>query len=93
MPTTIKLDTNFAFGGSGSEDFSLPSDVATIADLLQYIGREINFPFIDPASGNLEVDLEVSINNKEIWFYPTGLNTPLKEGDLVDISMIPLGGG
>ena len=93
MPTTIKLDTNFAFGGSGSGGFSLPSGVATLGDLLRHIGREVDFPFIDPDSGDLEIDLEISINGKDIWFYPTGLNTPLKEGDVVDISMIPLGGG
>jgi len=93
MPATIKLDTNFAFGGSGSDGFSLPSGVTTIGDLLRHIGKAVDFPFIDPDSGDLEIDLEISINGKDIWFYPTGLNTPLKEGDVVDISMIPLGGG
>ena len=93
MPITIKLDTNFAFRSAGPEGFSLPSGVATIADLLRHIGGETNFPFIDPVSGELEIDLEITINGKDLWFYPSGLNTPLKEGDRVDISMIPLGGG
>ena len=65
MAATIKLDTNFAFGGSGFDGFSLPAGVTTIGDLLRHIGKEVDFPFIDPGSGELEIDLEISINGKE----------------------------
>lgn len=93
MAVSIKLNTNFAFRDTDSEDFSLPSDVKTISDLLRYIGQKIGFDLIDPDSGELETDLEITINEKELWFFPTGLNTPLTHGDSVLVSMIPLGGG
>jgi hypothetical protein len=93
MSVSITLNTNFAFRDPGSGDFSLPVEVKTISDLLRYISRRIGFDLIDPDSGELEIDLEITINGKEPWFFPTGLNTPLNHGDSVLVSLIPLGGG
>ena len=93
MPVTIKLSTNFAFNVQESGDFPLSAEVKTITDLLQLIGKEIEFDLIDPESGELDIDLEITINGKDLWFYPTGLKTPLKQGDSVIVSLIPLGGG
>ena len=89
----ITLTTNFGFQGSKSTNFSLPSAVITIGDLLQFIGKEIGFTFVDAGVVNLRPDVEVIINGKDVLFFPMGLRTELKEGDEVDISMIPLGGG
>ena len=93
MPAIIKLNTNFAFNVQDSGDFPLPPDVKTITDLLQHIGKEIEFDLIDPDTGELDIDLEITINGKDFWFYPTGLKTPLNDGDSVQVSLIPLGGG
>ena len=93
MSVIIKLNTNFAFNIQGSEDFTLPPEVKTITDLLRHIGKEIEFDLIDPESGELDIDLEITINGKDFWFYPTGLKTPLNQGDSVQVSLIPLGGG
>jgi hypothetical protein len=89
----ITLTTNFGFQGSKSTNFNLPSAVITMGDLLQFIGREIGFTFVDAGVVNLRPDVEVSINGKDILFFPIGLRTELKEGDAVEISMTPLGGG
>lgn len=93
MPIIIKLSTNFAFNVKEAGDFSLPSGVRTISDLLRHISKEIDFALIDPDSGELDIDLEITINGKDLWFFPTGLKTPLNHCDSVLISLIPLGGG
>lgn len=93
MRTKITLKTCFALPGSDSEMRSLPESVETVEDLLSYIGGKIEYSFIDPESGHLEEDLEIIVNKKEIWFYPTALNMPLQDGDLVEIYLLPLGGG
>jgi len=93
MGASIKLNTNFAFRDTNSEDFSLPAEVKTVSDLLRHISRKIGFDLIDPDSGEMEIDLELTINGKELWFFPTGLDTPLNHGDSVLVSLIPLGGG
>jgi len=60
---------------------------------LEHIGKQIDFAFIDTNSGELKIELEILVNGKDVWFYPTGLNTPLKDGNLLEIYLIPLGGG
>ena len=95
MGTTVKLITNFSFhgSGSGSGEVTLPSNSATVGELLRYIGEQIDFSFIDADDSELWQHLEVTINGKDLLFYPTGLKTQLKDGDSVDISLTPLGGG
>lgn len=60
---------------------------------MEHIGKQIDFAFIDTNSGELKIELEILVNGKDVWFYPTGLNTPLKDGNLLEIYLIPLGGG
>ena len=93
MGTSISLQTCFAIPGSESKRMSLPEGVKTVGDLLCNIGGQIEYSFINPESGQLEEDLEIIINKKEIWFYPDALNTPLQDGDVVEIYLLPLGGG
>jgi putative ubiquitin-RnfH superfamily antitoxin RatB of RatAB toxin-antitoxin module len=94
MGKRIALHTSFALPGSGSDDtMMLPEGVETVADLLGHMGDQINFKFFDLETGRLEEDLEIILNEKEIWFYPSALNTPLQDGDKVEIYLLPLGGG
>ena len=60
---------------------------------LLLLGKEARFDFVDARSGDLEKDLEIQVNGKEVWFYPSGLDRPLEEGDVVEIYLMPLGGG
>ena len=82
-----------AIPGSESDVMTLPENVDTLRDLLRDIGSRIDFDFIDSDSGDLGDDIEMTINGKEIWFYPKGLGTPLEDGDAVEIHLIALGGG
>ena len=89
----IKLVTNFSFQGSKSGEMVLPENAATMEDLLGYIGEQIDFSFMAADGITLRRNLEVTINGKDLWFYPAGLKPPLKAGDAVDVSLTPLGGG
>ena len=93
MSGVIKLNTNFVARGQGLRDFELRPGLNTIADLLVHVGEEISFRFIDPNSRKLEKEMEIIINGKELWFYSDGIETPLKDGDTVEIYLIPMGGG
>ena len=93
MSTTIKLTTNFLRRAAGSDEYRLPASVKTMADLLRHLGQEESFPFIDAEGSKPRPDIEVTLNQKDIAFYPSGLETPLSLGDWVDISLTPLGGG
>jgi hypothetical protein len=93
MAKMIKLTTNFRCREEGLGDFQLPLFVHAISDLLRHTGQQVDFAFTRIDSINLRPDVEVIINGKEIWFYPTGLKTPLEPDDLVEIYLVPLGGG
>ena len=93
MKTRIKLLTCFALPGSDSEIMDLPEGVITVADLINWMGREINFKIIDSKTGEVENDLEIILNGKEVFFYPNALNTVLNDGDQLEIFLLPLGGG
>ncbi|MFH0845730.1 MAG: hypothetical protein V1930_09635 [Pseudomonadota bacterium] len=93
MARKIKLQTCFALARSDSERMVLPEVVKTVSDLLSYMGGKIDFSFTDPGSGRIEDDLEIILNNKDIWFYPEALNRELQDGDIVEIYLLPLGGG
>ena len=89
----IELQTNFGSAGLPSPEEPLPSKIKTILDLLRYMETQIGFMFVDADGMEIRQDIEVIVNGKEVWFYPAGLRTPLKDGDLVEIRMMPLGGG
>jgi hypothetical protein len=93
MSTKIKLETCLSLPGLDSEVMDLPAGVKSVSDLLRSLGKKIDFDFIHPQSGLLENDMEFLLNGKEIWFHPDGLNTSLKDGDIVEIYLIPIGGG
>jgi hypothetical protein len=93
MGKMINLKTCFALPGSGSGMLALPEGVETVRDLLGDMGGQIGFNFIDLKTGELEEDLEIIINGKEVWFYPSALDINLNDGDIVEIYLLPLGGG
>ena len=93
MGVKIALISNFSLGVSDPENFLLPPDITTIADLLRHVGEQMNFPFIAASADDLRRDIEVSINGKDVWFYPDTLNTRLKDGDSIEVNLVPLGGG
>jgi molybdopterin converting factor small subunit len=93
MPITIRLTTNFLRREAGFGDFQVPAGVKTVADLLKHVGKRTDFLFTDVEETRLRPDIEVTLNDKDIAFFPEGLQTSLKEGDGLDIFLTPLGGG
>jgi hypothetical protein len=71
----------------------LPSSVRSMEDLLHHLGETIDFVFLDGVTGKLRPDIEVIVNGKEIWFYPEGLQKLIHDGDSIEVTLIPLGGG
>jgi sulfur transfer ThiS family protein len=93
MPITIKLTTNFLRRQAGFGDYEVPERVKTVADLLAHVGKRTDFLFTNAGGKRLRPDIELTLNDKDIAFFPKGLRTHLKEGDALDISLTPLGGG
>ena len=77
--------------GLESGMMTLADGIETIADLLIDLGKQIDFEFIDPASGDLVESIEIIVNEKEVWFYPSALKTSLKDGDVVELGVEGLG--
>lgn len=69
-------------------------DGSTLQELLQTLAAE--YPLLRPAlldqSGSLFDHVHVFVNGREAKYHTQALDTPLKEGDIVDI-FPPVGGG
>ncbi len=93
MPTTVTMKSNVSLSRAQGPDMVLPSSVKNMEDLLRHVGERIGFLFIDAQTGILRPDIDILVNGKEIWFYPEGLRKPVHDGDSIEITLIPLGGG
>jgi hypothetical protein len=93
MPITLKLTTNFLRREAGFGDYEIPDRVKTVADLLEHVGTLTEFLFTNADGTRLRPDIELTLNGKDIAFFPKGLQTHLKEDDGLDINLTPLGGG
>ncbi len=93
MTTRITLRTNFTVPGRVNDSLALDSHVDTLSRLLSYLGEKIRFELIDLHGGELETDLEVLVNGKDFRFLPGGIHALIREGDLVEVYLLPLGGG
>jgi sulfur-carrier protein len=74
----------------------LPEQGATLRSLLAALVEEIGEPFLagvfDERRGGLQRSVVVLINGHHFTHLPTGLETPLQDGDQVDI-FPPIAGG
>jgi hypothetical protein len=93
VPTKITMKSNVSLRRPQGPEVVLPSAARNIEDLLRYLGEEIDFLFLDARTGKLRPDIDILLNRKEIGFYPEGLKSPIREGDSIEITLIPLGGG
>ena len=93
MPVTITMKSNLSLQRSREPQMVLASSVQSVNDLLRYLGEKIDFVFLDAATGKLRPDIEVIVNGKEIWFYPESLKRFIHDGDSIEVTLIPLGGG
>jgi hypothetical protein len=93
VQTTIILKSNVSLSRLQGPELVLPSSVGNVEDLLRHIGEKIDFVFLDAQTGKLRPDIEILVNGKEIWFYTQGLKKLILDGDSIEITLIPLGGG
>lgn len=77
----------------GEEEFKVGE--ITLRDLLKELGSEhhANVSFIDPHNNEVDDSFTVCINGREYRYLPKRLETKLKHGDEVRITVLPLGGG
>jgi len=87
------MKSNLSLHRPQGREMVLPSSVSSIWDLLRYLGEKIGFVFVDAATRKLRPDIDILVNGKEIGFYPEGLKKPVLDGDSIEITLIPLGGG
>lgn len=99
---TIKLRLGRAFAadsGLPRKDLDLSPDPAMLKQLLTELTRNYKFAgrfpvrVLDPRDGDVSRDFGVSVNGVEYELLPDRLDTPLKEGDDLEITMVMLGGG
>ena len=89
---TLKVKTCLLIPHQRGNEIPFGPEVSTVGGLLRHIGRRIGFDLVE-GDGTLFKDLEVSINGKDLCFYPAGLETPLTPEDRVAIYLVAIGGG
>jgi hypothetical protein len=93
VPTTITMKSNVSLRRPKGPEMELPDSVRNVEELLRHLGQDIDFLFLDSRTGELRPDIDILVNRKEIGFYPEGLKRPIRDGDSIEITLIPLGGG
>ncbi|MBI4286921.1 MAG: MoaD/ThiS family protein [Chloroflexi bacterium] len=88
----INLKSNFDLG---IYDMEFTEAGATLRDVLQALFRRDRGLDIISSANPTEVDpgFVVSVNGRDYMFLPQRLDTPLKEGDMVEVSVAAMGGG
>ena len=69
----------------------------TLRDVLAglFVGARIADQIIDPVTGEMKMEgfFNVALNKVSYHSLPDGLETPLRDGDVLTLSLILLGGG
>ena len=88
----ITLKSNFDLG---LEEMEFADDSTSLRNLLEELGRlHTDMEFIDPRNPtDVEEFFTVSINGKEYRFLPQRLDSPLRDGDVVEVAVVMFGGG
>lgn len=93
----IILKSNFDVAGIFEKGYvELDGSDVTLRQLLDYLSRQTKGTMELINSKTREVtpeDFSVSVNGMEYPFLPGRLETRLKEGDVVEVSITVLGGG
>ena len=89
MKVTVK--TNFELiENIGISEFETDG---TLRMLLEHIPTKDGFNLIDPKSGDLHTTIRLRVNGQEHFTLPNKLETPLQEGDIVEIALMTAAGG
>ncbi|MBN1106205.1 MAG: hypothetical protein JXL84_22545 [Deltaproteobacteria bacterium] len=72
MGVSVEWQTCFAADGLPSGRIAPDPGVASVKDLLVFMGKCAGFDFFDEKTGPPDKDIEVLLNGKEIWFSRSG---------------------
>ena len=79
----------------GLEVLEIEEQEITLRKLLSRVenkqGRDLSF-FV-PGTGELEELFKINVNHQDCQYLPRRLETVLKDGDLVEIAVLAIGGG
>ena len=87
----INVKANFRIAGIDNDHAEIEGR-PTLGSLLIDLAKGSDFPFL-LSDGKIEPEVEIRLNGLEYPFLPKGLDTRVKEGDLVEVMILALGGG
>ena len=87
----VTVESNLDIWGDQTELELEPH--ATLRDLLENMSTKIRFSLIDPETGEADSFLQLRVNGREHFVLPERLDTPLHDGDLVEIVVTVAAGG
>lgn len=94
MSVIVKFHVTSRFLLEGRELKLMINENETVGSIIKRIMEkrdEFKEALLDPKDGTLRKDLLVIVNSQEIP-YPTRLNVPLKDGDVVALLQLAVGG-
>lgn len=83
----IKVKTNFF----GQPEFEI--EMPTLRKVLRELSNRINLSIVKPTNEEVHGDFKIYLNGVEYEGLPNGIDTELKEGDKVEVTMVVLAGG
>ncbi|MDW8002346.1 MAG: MoaD/ThiS family protein [Deltaproteobacteria bacterium] len=86
MQKTIKLLTNF---GKSNENLKVEGTLR-VREVFVSLMKDMN---IEVPTEELDPLVEILLNGRDINFYSKKLDEELKDGDILEIYLTPLGGG
>ncbi len=99
---TIRFKLGAPFSGDRGlprKEMELPLQPPTLKQLVSELSREYKFAgrfpvrLLDSRNGEVSQDFGVSVNGVEYELLPERLETGIKQGDEVEVTMVMLGGG
>ena len=89
----ISVRSNFAGTKKKTEGILLEEKNSNLMSGLSAVEADIKVKLVNADLGEIYPDIEVTVNGVDSNFLPEKLATKLKEGDILGISFITMGGG
>ncbi|MDP2646626.1 MAG: hypothetical protein Q8P24_16930 [Desulfobacterales bacterium] len=93
----IKIKSNFVLEGLEQTDsLEFPESAISLRDFFEELSRAIAYRFEFIEKDSLQINQEdwaVEVNGLPYQVFDQGLGHTLKDGDRVDIRILPMGGG
>jgi len=83
----VKVKTNFF----GQPEFKIENP--TIKKILLELSKKTKFSILDPTNGEVHSDFKIYLNSVEYDGLLRGIDTEVKSGDEVEVTLVILAGG